>query len=110
MTAPSFLSESARAELEAFVADVVAGEIERLVRVAPAQTSPYWTVAEGAEYLRCTRQRIYDLLTARRLTRVKEGRRTLLRRAEVEAYVGTGQPSQLRQTTRGPFDGGRRIG
>ncbi|MEJ7791831.1 MAG: helix-turn-helix domain-containing protein [Gaiellaceae bacterium] len=50
-------------------------------------TSPYATVAEAAEYLRCSRQRIDDLLSQRRLTRHKEGRRTLLSRAELERHV-----------------------
>jgi excisionase family DNA binding protein len=55
--------------------------------VAPA-VSPYMTIPEAAEYLRCSRQRVDDLLSARRLTRVKEGRRTLVSRAEIEAHLG----------------------
>jgi excisionase family DNA binding protein len=55
---------------------------------APAPVSPYMTIPEAAEYLRCSRQRVDDLLSARRLTRVKEGRRTLVRRDEIEAHLG----------------------
>lgn len=67
--------------------------------------SPYMTVGEAAEYLRCQRQRVDDLLSQRRLTRVKEGRRTLVRRDEIEEYLAAGTrlrlPS-LRSSGRGP--------
>jgi excisionase family DNA binding protein len=49
--------------------------------------SPYLTISEAAEYLRCRRQRIDDLLSQRRLSRVKDGARTLILRAELEAYL-----------------------
>ncbi len=49
--------------------------------------SLYLTVPEAAGLLRCKRQRVDDLLSQRRLTRVKDGRRTLLLRAEVEQYL-----------------------
>gem|GEM_PF-1517918 len=52
--------------------------------------SPYFTVPEAAEYLRTKRQRIDDLLSLGRLTRVKDGGRTLIARAEIEAYVRAG--------------------
>jgi excisionase family DNA binding protein len=48
------------------------------------------TIPEAAEYLRCSRQRIDDLLSQRRLRRYKDGSRTLVSRAEVEVYVGSG--------------------
>ncbi len=47
--------------------------------------STYLTIPEAAEWLRCKRQRVDDLLSSRRLTRYKEGARTLVLRAEVEA-------------------------
>jgi excisionase family DNA binding protein len=50
--------------------------------------SPYMTIPEAAEYLRCSRQRIDDLLSQGRLTRHKEGRRTLVRRDELERHLG----------------------
>jgi excisionase family DNA binding protein len=56
-------------------------------RAMQAPSSPYMTIPEAAEYLRCPRQRIDDLLSARRLTRVKEGGRTLISRAEIEDYL-----------------------
>ncbi len=45
------------------------------------------TVIEAAEFLRCTRQRIDDLLSQRRLTRHKDGSRTLVSRVEVEEHL-----------------------
>ncbi|WP_217913790.1 helix-turn-helix domain-containing protein [Miltoncostaea marina] len=49
--------------------------------------SPYLTIDEAAAYLRCRRQRVDDLLSQRRLSRVKDGSRTLISRAELEAYL-----------------------
>lgn len=45
------------------------------------------TPAEAAELLRCNRQRIYDLISAGKLSRYGEGGRTLLRRDEVLGLV-----------------------
>lgn len=53
----------------------------------PEPVSPYMTIIEAAEYLRCSRQRIDDLLSQRRLTRSKDGSRTLILRSEVEAHA-----------------------
>lgn len=50
-------------------------------------TSPFFTIPEAADYLRAKRQRVDDLLSAGLLTRIKDGGRTLLLRAEVEQYV-----------------------
>src|SRR5436309_5050308 len=56
--------------------------------VRPPPPSPYLTIPEAAAYLRCKRQRVDDLLSQRRLSRVKDGGRTLIVRAELEAYLG----------------------
>jgi excisionase family DNA binding protein len=53
----------------------------------PPPPSPYMTIPEAAAYLRCRRQRVDDLLSQRRLTRVKDGGRTLIARAELDAYL-----------------------
>jgi excisionase family DNA binding protein len=53
----------------------------------PNSDSPYLTISEAAAYARCKRQRIDDLLSARRLTRYKDGRRTLVLKAELEAWL-----------------------
>jgi len=53
----------------------------------PATASPYLTVPEAADYLRYSRERVHALLSERRLTRHKDGGRTLVLRSELEAYV-----------------------
>lgn len=63
-----------------------------------ARDSPYLTIDEAAAYLRCRRQRVDDLLSQRRLSRIKDGARTLISRAELEAYLrrGADDPSVVR--------------
>lgn len=59
-----------------------------LQRMGPAvSSSPYMTIPEAADYARCKRQRIDDLLSRRRLTRYKDGSRTLVSRAELDAHL-----------------------
>jgi excisionase family DNA binding protein len=68
----------------------VAAEIV-LVRLREMETArpqyEYLTIPEAAALLRCGRQRIDNLLSSGRLTRVKEGRRTLVARGEIEEYL-----------------------
>jgi excisionase family DNA binding protein len=54
------------------------------------QASPYLSVDEAAEYLRCSKQRVYELLSARRLSKLKDGSRVLLLRSELDEYVSQG--------------------
>jgi excisionase family DNA binding protein len=58
----------------------IAEELER-------RAAPFLTVDEAAEYLRCDRQRIYDLCSSNRLSRHKDGSRVLVSRLELEAHV-----------------------
>jgi excisionase family DNA binding protein len=61
---------------------------ELLAERAPAaNSSPYLSPIEAAEYLRADRQRVYDLLSSGRLTRHKDGSRVLVSRAELDAYL-----------------------
>ncbi len=53
----------------------------------PGERSRFLTVAEAAEYLRCSRQRIHDLTSAGRLTRHRDGRRVLITRADLDAHL-----------------------
>jgi excisionase family DNA binding protein len=88
VSALAFLSAAARAELEQLIEEKVA---ERVAQLAPAPvgSSPYMTIPEAAAYLRCKRQRIDDLLSSGRLTRHKDGARTLVARGEVEGHIAT---------------------
>jgi excisionase family DNA binding protein len=63
---------------------------------AKANPEPeFMTIPETAELMRCSRQRVDDLLSARRLERVKDGTRTLLRRADVLAYLESGHNGRM---------------
>ncbi len=58
---------------------------QALATPAPsASVSPFLTAAEAADLLRCRKRRIYELVADARLTRQGDGRRLLVRRAEVE--------------------------
>jgi hypothetical protein len=79
------------AVVEALVAQVTERVLERF-RPEPA-TSPYLTAAEAAEYLRCRSvQRIYDLSSAGLLHPLKEGRRSLYLRADLDALLQSSWP------------------
>ncbi len=56
---------------------------------APA-ASPWLTVGEAAEYLRCPKSRVYSLVSARRIPFVKDGSRTLFSRVELDAWLQNG--------------------
>ncbi|MFN8123804.1 MAG: helix-turn-helix domain-containing protein [Thermoleophilia bacterium] len=64
-----------------------AAEIVASQAAPPPPESPYLTISEAADYIRARRHRIDDLLSRGYLTRIKEGTRTLVSRAELEAYV-----------------------
>lgn len=49
--------------------------------------SPYMTVDEASAFLRCNRQRLYNLAAEGRLARYKEGSRLLFKRKDVEDLV-----------------------
>lgn len=48
---------------------------------------PYLTVDEAAAFIGAKPQRIYDLRSAGRLGRHGDGRKALVKRAELEAYL-----------------------
>ena len=59
----------------------------RITASLELRQTPYLSVSEAAEYLRCSRQRIYDLASSGRLPRVKEGRRVLFHRRDLERLL-----------------------
>jgi excisionase family DNA binding protein len=78
-----------RVTLPANTVDALAAVIaRRLPAQAAPDPSPYLTVAEAAAYIKASRQRVYDLLSSRRLSRRKDGARVLISRAELDAYLG----------------------
>ena len=91
------------AHLSVTLPDELVDEVARkaaalvLEQLAPS-ASPFLTVAEAAEFLRSSRQRVYDLLSDGRLTRHKDGARVLVERAELLAYVAGGVAHPLPRT------------
>jgi excisionase family DNA binding protein len=76
--------------LAALVELVEARVVERLSDAGIAHFSrrpEYLTPVEAAELLRCSRQRVYDLLSSGRLRRYKDGSRVLVARLEIVAYL-----------------------
>lgn len=92
----SFTIEMSEGDVERIASQAAKMVLEQ-VRGAPAPASPYMTIPEAAELLRCRRQRVDDLLCQRRLTRVKDGGRTLILRTELEAYL-RGEPTDAWST------------
>ena len=80
----SIVVELPPAAVDEIVARVAAIVLEQL---GSASASPYLSVDEAADYLRCKPQRVYDLLSARRLTKLKDGSRVLLLRAELDEHL-----------------------
>jgi excisionase family DNA binding protein len=71
---------------------------EELARRPRETASPDLSVPEAADYLRCERQRIYDLLSDGRLTRHKDGSRVLVARADLERHLD-GPATMIRPDT-----------
>lgn len=75
------------ASLEALAQRVAAILRERAPEEPPRDERRYLSVAEAADYLRCSRQRVYDLCSQGTLRRLKDGTRVLLDRGEIDAYL-----------------------
>ena len=52
-----------------------------------ARPEAFIGVAEAADHLACKPQRIYDLVSQRRLEFHRDGRRLLFRRSDLDAYL-----------------------
>lgn len=105
MSAVAILSEPGSGPID--TADIVvstvvpAGLVEVLARRAAeialdslgdsTRPSPYATTEEAAGYLRCSRQRIYDLVSSRRLRAMKDGRRSLFRYEDLDGLLEEGR-------------------
>ena len=69
------------------LAQRVAAILDQRTPVTQRDERRYLSVAEAADYLRCSRQRVYDLCSQGTLRRLKDGTRVLLDRAEIDAYL-----------------------
>lgn len=96
--------------------ELSAAQIERIAERAAAllagsqpereAPSEFLSIREAAELLRCRRQRIDDILSQGRLTRFKDGGRTLVSRAELYDRL-EGRRYQSRKTGSGKSSGTR---
>jgi excisionase family DNA binding protein len=81
--------------LEDLIADRVADRVAEILAdrlpAAAAPASPWLNVDEAAEYLRCTRKRIYDLTGQSRVPVHRDGSRLLFRRDELDEYLLAGE-------------------
>jgi excisionase family DNA binding protein len=51
--------------------------------------SPWLNAQQAAEYLACSRDRLYDLVQLAKLDPRRDGRRLLFRRSDLDAYLET---------------------
>jgi excisionase family DNA binding protein len=87
------LAAALLAELDAQALDQLADALsprlaERLTR--PSESTPWLTVQQAADHLACRPQRIYNLVSQRRLRHVKDGSRVLFRRQWLDEYLEAG--------------------
>lgn len=65
----------------------IAERAAALVPAYPSTASPWLNVADAAERLRCGKNRIYDLIALGKLHPRRDGRRVLLHRDDLDAYI-----------------------
>ncbi|HET7572128.1 MAG TPA: helix-turn-helix domain-containing protein [Gaiellaceae bacterium] len=80
-------------ELVEAVAERAAELVVEQLRAERGDVSELLTIREAAAWLRCKPQRIYDLRSSGRVTALSDGRRALVRRAELEALLGGETPA-----------------
>lgn len=84
----SALGLNVPSELLDAIATRVADELERRGALTTnATASPWLGVEQAADYLRCGRQRVYDLVAGGQLRPAKDGRRSLFRRDWLDTYL-----------------------
>jgi excisionase family DNA binding protein len=65
----------------------IAERAAALVPVSEPVASPWLNVTDAAEHLRCGKDRIYDLIALGKLHPHRDGRRVLLHRDDLDAYI-----------------------
>lgn len=77
-------------QLPAELVDEIAEQVADLLAQRNGKVPAYLTPAEAADYLRTSRQRIYDLTSQGRLPVCKDGSRNLYRREALDDYLAGG--------------------
>jgi excisionase family DNA binding protein len=65
----------------------IAERAAALVSAGPQDGTPWLNVTDAAERLRCGKDRIYDLVALGKLNPRRDGRRVLLHREDLDAYI-----------------------
>jgi excisionase family DNA binding protein len=65
----------------------IAERAAALVSTGPHEGTPWLNVTDAAERLRCRKDRIYDLIALGKLHPRRDGRRVLLHRDDLDAYI-----------------------
>jgi excisionase family DNA binding protein len=76
------------------VLEAIAHRAADIVNERPPPPEPLLNVEEAARYLACKPKRVYDLCSQRRIPFTKDGSRTLLRRADLDAYLMNGRQEE----------------
>ncbi len=84
----SDIARALLAELDDDMLDVLAAKLAPRMPTSVSPVSPWLSVADAAERLRCKPDRIYDLIQLGKLKPRRDGRRVLLRVEDVDAYPG----------------------
>jgi excisionase family DNA binding protein len=76
------------AKLRDIIAATASQTVSRMLRAEQGRQSPgYLTAQHAAEYLDCSRRRIYDLSESGQLRTYKDGNRSLFRRQDLDAVL-----------------------
>lgn len=75
------------AGLEEQIRALIREQVNELREDLRVDSSPYLNVEQASAYIAAPKQRIYDLLAARRFPKFKDGRRVLVRRDHLDAYI-----------------------
>lgn len=75
-------------DLPPSVIDRIAAQVAEMLGATSNEPEPWIDTDAAAEHLACTRRRIYDLATAGRIPYMRDGKRLLFRRSELDSSLG----------------------
>jgi excisionase family DNA binding protein len=74
-------------ELPAEAVERIAQRAAEIVFEKLERSEPYMTAEQAGEYIAADKRRIYDLIASGRLPSFKDGRKPLVRRADLDDYL-----------------------
>jgi excisionase family DNA binding protein len=69
------------------LAERLAPRLLSRMAAAPTEHGAWLSTKQAAEYLACSRGRLYDLVQLRKLEPRRDGRRLLCKRSDLDAYL-----------------------